>query len=72
MCSIERTIQIDGILAYLCLLYTSGLVVMDAAEAHGAAVADILIDTVDTEDGFKLAVRAECGVQDVYKRQCKE
>ena len=40
-----------------------GLVVVDAAEAHGAAVADILIDAVNAEDGFKLAVRDECGVQ---------
>ena len=27
-----------------------GLVVMDAAETHGAAVADVLIDAVDAED----------------------
>ena len=40
-----------------------GLVVVNAAEAHGAAVADILIDAVNAEDGFKLAVRDECGVQ---------
>ena len=36
---------------------------MDAAETHGAAVADILVDAVDAEDGFKLSVRDECGVQ---------
>ena len=40
-----------------------GLVVVDAAETHGAAVADILVDAVDAEDRFKLAVRDECGVQ---------
>ena len=40
-----------------------GLVVVDAAETHGAAVADIFVDAVDAEDGFKLAVRDECGVQ---------
>ena len=40
-----------------------GLVVVDAAEAHGAAVADILVDAVNAEDVFKLAVRDECGVQ---------
>ena len=40
-----------------------GLVVVDAAETHGAAVADILIDAVNAEDRFKLAVRDECGVQ---------
>lgn len=40
-----------------------GLVVVNAAETHGAAVADILVDAVDAEDGFKLAVRDECGVQ---------
>ena len=36
---------------------------MDAAETHGAAVADILVDAMDAEDSFKLAVRDECGVQ---------
>ena len=36
---------------------------MDATETHGAAVADILVDAVDAEDRFKLAVRDECGVQ---------
>ena len=36
---------------------------MDAAETHGTAVADILVDAVDAEDRFKLAVRDECGVQ---------
>ena len=36
---------------------------MDAAETHGAAVADILVNAVNAEDGFKLAVRDECGVQ---------
>ena len=36
---------------------------MDAAETHGAAVADILVDAVNAEDRFKLAVRDECGVQ---------
>ena len=36
---------------------------MDAAETHGAAVADILVDAVDAEDRFKLAVRDKCGVQ---------
>ena len=36
---------------------------MNAAEAHGAAVADILVDAVNAEDRFKLAVRDECGVQ---------
>ena len=40
-----------------------GLVVVDAAETHGAAVADILVDAVNAEDGFKLAVRDEGGVQ---------
>ena len=40
-----------------------GLVVVDAAETHGAAVADILVDAVNAEDRFKLAVRDECGVQ---------
>ena len=40
-----------------------GLVVVDAAETHGAAVADILIDAVNAEDRFKLSVRDECGVQ---------
>ena len=40
-----------------------GLVVVNAAETHGAAVADILVDAVNAEDGFKLAVRDECGVQ---------
>ena len=36
---------------------------MDAAETHGAAVADILVDAMDAENGLKLAVRDECGVQ---------
>ena len=36
---------------------------MNAAETHGAAVADILVDAVNAEDSFKLAVRDECGVQ---------
>ena len=36
---------------------------MDAAETHGAAVADILVDAANAEDRFKLAVRDECGVQ---------
>ena len=36
---------------------------MDAAETHGAAVADILVDAVNAEDRFKLPVRDECGVQ---------
>ena len=52
---------------------------MDAAEAHGAAVADILVNAVNAEDGFKLTVRDECGVQpvsythlDVYKRQLEQ
>ena len=40
-----------------------GLVVVNAAETHGTAVADILVDAVNAEDGFKLAVRDECGVQ---------
>ena len=40
-----------------------GLVVVDAAETHGAAVADILVDAMDAENGFKLAVRDERGVQ---------
>ena len=40
-----------------------GFVVVDAAKTHGAAVVDILVDTVDTEDGFKLTVGAECCVQ---------
>ena len=40
-----------------------GLVVVNTAETHGAAVADILVDAVDAEDGFKLSVRDECGVQ---------
>ena len=40
-----------------------GLVVVNTAETHGAAVADILVDAVDVEDRFKLAVRDECGVQ---------
>ena len=40
-----------------------GLVVVNAAETHGTAVADILVDAVDAEDRFKLAVRDECGVQ---------
>ena len=40
-----------------------GFVVVDAAETHGAAVADILVDAMDAENGFKLAVRDECGVQ---------
>ena len=40
-----------------------GLVVVDAAETHGTAIADILIDAVNAEDGFKLTVRDECGVQ---------
>ena len=40
-----------------------GLVVVDAAETHGTAVADVLVDAVDAEDRFKLAVRDECGVQ---------
>jgi len=39
------------------------LVVVDAAETHGAAVADILVDAMDAENGLKLAVRDECGVQ---------
>ena len=40
-----------------------GLVVVNAAETHGAAVADILVDAANAEDRFKLAVRDECGVQ---------
>ena len=36
---------------------------MDAAETHSAAVADILVDAMDAEDGFKLPVRDEGGVQ---------
>ena len=40
-----------------------GLVVVDAAETHGAAVADILVDAADAEDGFKLAVGDKSGVQ---------
>jgi len=40
-----------------------GLVVVDAAETHGAAVADILVDAANAKDRFKLAVRDECGVQ---------
>ena len=40
-----------------------GLVVVDAAETHGTAVADILVNAVDTENGFKLSVMDECGVQ---------
>ena len=40
-----------------------GLVVVDAAETHGAAVADILVDAANAENRFKLAVRDECGVQ---------
>ena len=40
-----------------------GLVVVDAAETHGAAVADILVDAVNAEDRFKLAVGDEGGVQ---------
>ena len=36
---------------------------MNAAKAHGAAVADILVDAANAEDGFKLSVRDECGVQ---------
>jgi len=36
---------------------------VDAAETHGAAVADILVDAANAEDRFKLAVRDECGVQ---------
>ena len=40
-----------------------GLVVMDAAETHGAAVTDILVDAMDAENGLKLAVRDERGVQ---------
>ena len=39
------------------------LVVVDAAETHGAAVADILVDAMDAENGLKLAVRDERGVQ---------
>ena len=39
-----------------------GLVVVNAAETHGAAIADILIDAVNAEDSFKLSVRDECGV----------
>ena len=40
-----------------------GLVVVNAAETHGTAVADILVDAVNAEDGFKLAVGDEGGVQ---------
>ena len=40
-----------------------GLVVVDAAETHGAAVADILVDAANAENRFKLAVRDECGMQ---------
>ena len=40
-----------------------GFVVVNAAETHGTAVADILVDAVDTENRFKLTVRDECGVQ---------
>ena len=40
-----------------------GLVVVNAAETHGTAVADILVDAANAEDSFKLAVRDECGVQ---------
>ena len=36
---------------------------MDAAETHGAAVADILVDAMDAENGLKFAVRDERGVQ---------
>ena len=36
---------------------------MDAAETHGATIADILVDAVDAENGFKLAVGDECCVQ---------
>ena len=36
---------------------------MNAAETHGTTVADILVDAVNAEDRFKLAVRDECGVQ---------
>ena len=36
---------------------------MDAAETHGAAVADILVDAVNAEDGLKLSVRDKGGVQ---------
>ena len=36
---------------------------MDAAETHGAAVADILVDAVNAEDRFKLTVGDEGGVQ---------
>ena len=40
-----------------------GLVVVNAAETHGAAIADVLIDAVDAEHGFKLVVGDESGVQ---------
>lgn len=33
-----------------------GLVVVDSAKAHGATVADILINTMDSEDRLKLPV----------------
>ena len=42
---------------------SGGLIVVDTTETHGAAVADILVDAVNAEDRFKLAVRNECGVQ---------
>ena len=40
-----------------------GLVVVNAAETHGTAIANVLVDAVNAEDRFKLAVRDECGVQ---------
>lgn len=33
------------------------LVIMDSTQAHGSAVANILIDPFDTKDFFKLAIR---------------
>ena len=39
------------------------LVVVDAAETHRAAIADILVNPMDAEDRFKLSIWNECRMQ---------
>ena len=41
----------------------SGFVVIDAADAHRAAIADIVVNATNAENVFKLAVRNKGGMQ---------
>ena len=62
MLDVPRNRVVDIFVGAL-LGHESGFVVIDAADAHRAAIADIVVNATNAENVFKLAVRNKGGMQ---------